>query len=129
MTVLVNGPDGANTLLITTGFMHCALSQENMAAGGNTSAIFTALMGGPIPPAQFKRAIATASLASINGSVPEAPAAPSAVSWGIDSVDADFDDESGQIKLGVELSVSAAFASATLLTVGYQVLTMVAVPV
>ena len=70
MSVLINGPDGANTLFFATGLMACSLSQQNQSGGGGAlEETFSVLLGEPkLAPGQFRRAIATASLAGINGS-------------------------------------------------------------
>jgi hypothetical protein len=69
MSVLVNGPDGANTLFIATGLMLCA-HFEQTANTGDTPALedtFEVILDEPrLAPGQFRRSIASASLAAIS---------------------------------------------------------------
>lgn len=130
MSVLVNGPDGANTLFIASGLMRCSLSQNSPTAGGDAlEETFVVILDQPrLGPGQFRRAIASASLAGING-VPSQPAAPgsSALSWYVNSADAHLDDETGGIQLMVDLHVGAQFGTAEILLVSFQVMTSAAV--
>ena len=130
ISVLSNGPDGANTLFITTGLMVCGLSQNNPTGSGNAnSETFSATLDQPLlTAAQFRRAIASASLASINSSFPaSASASGSANSCATTSVEAHFDDESGRVQLLVDLQVGAAFGSVELFSIGFFVMTTAAV--
>ena len=129
MSVLVNGPDGANTLFMASGLMRCRLAQNNPTGSGYAlEETFVAILDQPrLGPGQFRRAIASASLAGING-MPSQPAAPgsSALSWYINSADADFDDETGCIQLMVDLHVGAQFGAAEIVFVSFQVMTSAA---
>jgi hypothetical protein len=130
MSVLVNGPDGANTLFIASGLMRCGLSQNNPTGSGNAlEETFAVILDQPqLGPGQFRRAIASASLAGINGA-PSQPAAPgsSALSWYVTSAEADLDDETGRIQLMVDLHVGVAFGTAEIAFVSFQVMTSAAV--
>ena len=130
MSVLVNGPDGANTLFLAAGLMACSLSQQNQSGGGTAlEETFSILLDQPrLAPGQFRRAIATASLAGINGSATiVAIGSGASNSWYVQAVDAHYDDETGGIKLEVDLHVGASFGSAEIMLVGFQVATSAAV--
>jgi hypothetical protein len=127
--IQANGPDGATTMFITTGLMFCNFSQNNQTGDGfGLNETFSALLTTPrLAPGQFRRAIATASLAGIDGAI-TIVALGSSPGFGtfIQSVDADFDDETGAVRLLVDLHVGAAFGSAEIVAVGFQVMTTAA---
>lgn len=128
MSVLINGPDGANTLFFASGLMACSLSQQNSSGGGVAlEETFSVLLDQPrLTPGQFRRAIATASLAGISGSI--VPGGSGfGVSWYVQAVDGHFDDETGGVKLVVDLHVGASFGLAEVLLVGFQVTTSAAI--
>ncbi|WP_173921742.1 hypothetical protein [Agromyces sp. Marseille-P2726] len=107
--------DGAAqwTVHIINGFGHLGLS----ATGGSANQTFTTLVGPTLAQAQFIRAIATASLASVGQSVDAGTAR-----WNITGVDADHDDETGRVQLSVDAEVSnGANATATLESIAFQV--------
>jgi hypothetical protein len=130
MQVGVNGPNGANTLIITTGIATCNLVAINQNVGGVASVqqgSFTALIDPKFTVGQFRRALATGSLASINYGAQD-PAQRVQVTWTINSVEADLNDESGQVELRFDVSVSAGGLGsfADLLQVAFQVTTLAA---
>jgi hypothetical protein len=90
MSVLVNGPDGANTLFIATGLMQCGFSQSDNTGGttGASGALqedFTVILDQPrLAAGQFRKAIASASLAGINGGANPLPGGASS-SWYVTS--------------------------------------------
>lgn len=130
MSVLTNGPDGANTLFLAAGLMACSLSHQNQSGGGIAlEETFSVLLDQPrLNPGQFRRAIATASLAGINGSTTTvAVGSGSALSWYVRAVEAHLDDETGGVKLAVDLHAGAAFGGAEIVLVGFQVMTSAAV--
>jgi hypothetical protein len=129
MHVLINGPDGANTLFITTGLAQVSLrvqDADGTAPAANTNYSF--LLDEPrLSPGQFRRAIATAALASINSSSNPMPVgAGHSASLGITSVDADLDDETGCVELRFELHVGAVRGDVELARISFQVMTSAA---
>jgi len=105
MTVFVSGPDGANRLIICAGAAPMMIS----TAPSSTTAIFTFLVGPVLQRAQFVRAIASVSLTKFYVAFPQV--LPTGVinpsGWNIQSADADWDDESGQVEARVEIMVEA----------------------
>ena len=104
LDVLVAGPDDANHLFIIDGQFDTSLAitsqGTNFAEGKET---FSALIGPKLANRQFVRAIATASIVKTQ----IANIAPGGLAtWNIVDVDADWDDESGQIELRIEAQVS-----------------------
>jgi len=101
MTVTVAGPDGANTMYIMDGQVNYAVGAGNAVPVTQTYSI---LLGPVLTRKQFVQAIGTASIAGLNFS----NAANSQFNaWvNITNTDADWDDESGQVELRVEFTVT-----------------------
>ena len=104
LDVMVAGPDDANHLFIIDGQFDASLAigsqGTNFATGKET---FSALVGPKLTNRQFVRAIATASIAKTKiANI----AAGGFAAWNILDVDADWDDESGQVELRIEAQVS-----------------------
>jgi hypothetical protein len=101
---VVAGPDGANRLFVVAGQLDVLVSAFSGSTPQQTQT-FTVLIGPVLTRQQFFRAICTASVAktSFNLQTP-----PGQYNWGIASSDADWDDESGQVELRIEVSVSTA---------------------
>ena len=97
LEVVVSGPDRANRLFIYTG---TAVFEFKGTGGDWRRDSISFPIGRTFQPGQFIRAIATASLASIfNQNV------ANNAGWAVESVDADWDDESGQVQLSAQLAV------------------------
>jgi hypothetical protein len=90
MDVWVNGPDDANRL-----FLCCGAAQLQANVGTTT---FTFLIGPQLTRRQFIRAIASGAISRCN--------LGSTYDIHVTSMDADFDDESGQVEVRVELAIS-----------------------
>ena len=104
MDVVVAGPDDANHLFIIDGQFDTSLAigsqGTNLATAKET---FSVLIGPKLGNRQFVRAIATASIVKTQiGNIAPAGFA----TWNIVDVDADWDDESGQVELRIEAQVS-----------------------
>lgn len=114
--VVVSGPDSANRLFILTGIAPVFLQASNNTFQRDT---FTFLVGPALTRRQFIRATATASINrfSFSGTVQ-----PGNTTWSINSVETDWDDESGQVEVRVEVTVSVNQAGAfiQLNGIGYQ---------
>ena len=100
----VSGPDTANRLYICTG---TAWLGRNLFAGEGMEETFTFYIGNlKFERLQFHRATATASVTGLQ--VKDAdPAATHEYGIAINSIDADRDDESGQVEVRVELKAHA----------------------
>jgi hypothetical protein len=94
----VAGPGDANTLYLCKGLAQGSFSVQVPANGFQQSSDTWQFEVGPtLKPAQFRRAIATAALAGLQ----ESEGGPALVSWVIQTVFADFDDDSGQVRVSV----------------------------
>jgi len=111
--VVVSGPDGANRLFILTGIAPVFLQASNNVPQRDT---FTFLVGPTLTRRQFIRATATASIVRFNffGT------GPGSTNGNIDFVETDWDDESGQAEVRVEVVVLANTFTVELTGLGYQ---------
>jgi len=98
---VVAGPDGANRLFAVTGQLDVGLNA--FTPSGTQTQTFSVLIGPVLTRQQFFRAICTASLAKTSFRVQNAPFD---YNLGVTSSDADWDDESGQVELKIEVSVT-----------------------
>jgi hypothetical protein len=99
---VVAGPDDANRLFIIDGQLDTSLfvqSTGNDINGVRNKELFTVLVGPVFKRKQFLQANATASVTRM---VISTTAGAGNASWRISSVDADWDDESGQVELRIE---------------------------
>lgn len=101
----VSGPDTANRLLTISGQFTQQVTVNGLANSSvENSDSFSVLVGPVLTHNQFFKAIATGSLAQISY---YSSAVPSNSFWSIDSIDADWDDESGQVELRIDVSIEA----------------------
>jgi len=124
----VSGPDGANRLFTVTGQVDINFNVFSQGAGQTQqNETFKVLVGPVLSRQQFFRAIGTASMAKTNFAQQSAP--PSQFGWSITGIDADWDDESGQVELRVEVSVQASGLNnrATIGGLAFQVTILAAV--
>jgi hypothetical protein len=106
MDVVVAGPDDANHLFIIDGQFNASLAIGSQGTNFATAKeTFSALIGPKLANRQFVRAIGTASIvkSQIGNIAPGGFA-----NWSIIDVDADWDDESGQVELRIEAQVSCS---------------------
>ena len=101
LEAVVSGPDDANRLFTCTGGAMFFMQVSN----SNQTQTFTFLVGPTLTRPQFHRATGTASISGIQSS--SQPAQPGGSSWQVNSVEVDWDDESGQIEVRVELNAQA----------------------
>ena len=127
--VTIQGPDGANRMIICTGRLRTYLNAASSTATGLTQReTFTALVDPQLEAGQFKRAVVVASLAEIRYFDSD-PSTADSVQWSIEQAQADFDDESGKVELRVSLAINLwGIISAEIQSVSFQVTTIAAVP-
>jgi hypothetical protein len=106
LDVVVAGPDDANHLFIIDGHFDTSLVIGSQGANfARAKETFSVLLGPKLANRQFVRAIATASIVQtqiVN------MAQGGFANWDIVDVDADWDDESGQVELRIEAQVGCA---------------------
>ena len=102
LEAVVAGPDEANRLFTITGVANAFVSVN---AGQQKTETWTFLVGPTFTRGRFYRAIGIASVA--NQIVNVLPPAPGNFQVGINSVEADWDDESGRVEVRVEIFLSA----------------------
>jgi hypothetical protein len=116
----INGPGDVASMYVISGIAEIGLTafaQPNQFATHQDT--FSAPIGPQLTAAQFRTAIASASIASLSlagsGGLFE--------QWKVSSVDADFNDDSGLVELDVSVKVSAGAASIGITTagIGFQV--------
>ena len=118
MEVAVNGPDGATHLILCTGVADLGpVSHET----------YTFLVGPQISRRQFVGAIASGALSTIQGYDRNGSIDNAVVERGADLVliDANFDDEAGQVKVSAEVSCSTTM---TKLSISYNVSILAELP-
>ena len=101
MEVSVNGPDGATHLILCTGLANL---------GSVSHETYTFLVGPQLPRRQFVGVIASGALSNIQayGKNPIGDNADTELEANLISIDANYDDESGQVKVRAEVSSSKA---------------------
>lgn len=106
MDVLVAGPDDANHLFIIDGQFDASLGIGSQGTNFATAKeTFSVLIGPKLANRQFVRAIGTASIAKAQiANI----ALGGLATWNIVDVDADWDDESGQVELRIEAQVNCS---------------------
>jgi len=128
MDVMVAGPDDANHLFIIDGQFDVSLAIGSQGANFVVAKeTFSALVGPKLTNRQFVRAIATASI--VKNQVANI-ASGGVATWIIVNVDADWDDDSGQVELRIEAQVncSGANQSASINGFGFHVTILAALP-
>lgn len=123
-----NGPDDITTMYVVSGIANSSLGAFSPGGGGfeTQSRTFEAFVGPSLTTSEFRRAVATASLASLTAQGGDA----SFARWSVTDVDADFDDDEGKVQLQFDLSVTvdagASSANAVIGGVGFQVIILAA---
>jgi len=103
LDVLVAGPDDANHLFVIDGQFDTSLAIASQGTHfAEAKETFSVLIGPKLANRQFVRAIATASIVKTQ----IANISPGGIAtWDIVDIDADWDDESGQVELRIETRV------------------------
>lgn len=104
LEVVVAGPDGANRMLTIHGQFDVSVSAigtaNNVSQATNT---YRLLVGPVLTRQQFYRAIGIASLSKTQVNINIVPAI---CNISINDFDADWDDETGQVELKIDISTS-----------------------
>jgi hypothetical protein len=111
MEVAVNGPDGANHLILCAGVAEL---------GSVSHEIYTFFVGPQLSRRQFVGAIASGALSTIefyDGNLTKAT---------LILIDADYDDDSGKVKVKTEVSSGNAMAK---LAISYNVSILAELPI
>lgn len=118
MEVAVNGPDGATHLIICTGIV------ESEPASDST---FTFLVGPQLARRQFVGVIASGALSTIQGDEKNSARDCANVELRADlvSIDANYDDETNQVKVRAKVASSKAM---TKLAISYNVSILAELP-
>jgi hypothetical protein len=125
---VVSGPAPANRLYTCTG--RAVLGMYAWSGQGMTPETWTFLVG-PALPQRFIRATASVSVVGYadwaNAPDPNMPSG----SWhslDIQSVEADWDDETGKTELRVEVAIGAAGGNFTLAKIGFTATVLAEIP-
>jgi hypothetical protein len=124
LEAVVAGPDDANRLFIIDGQFDSQLTAFSQAASiTSQKETFTVLVGPVFTKKQFVQANGTASFTKTGFSTSNA-------TWQILGVDADWDDESGQVEVRIEAQADSAGAgkNATIGGFAFHVTILAAVP-
>jgi|SRR5215471_2111047 len=117
LDIMVAGPDDANHLFVIDGQFDSSLAITSQSANfAVAKETFSVLVGPNLTNRQFVRATATALIAKtqIANMVSGGFAA-----WNILDVDADWDDESGQVEVRIEAQVDCMGANQTVIVNGF----------
>ena len=132
LEITVAGPGDANTLYLCKGLAQGNFAIQVPVHGGDQSSDTWQFEVGPaINPAQFRRAIATAALAGVQETEAGGPAE---FLWAVETVFADFDDDSGHVRVSVTSRVyiynmaGTANAVAGVSMLSYDVSILAAIP-
>jgi hypothetical protein len=107
--VAVAGPEGANRLLTIAGQFDPLLVVRGGEGPVEKKETFTVLIGPALTRQQFFRAISSASLVKTDVVVLSAGEPfTQGFGWGIVGTDADWDDESKQVELRIEVVVTVS---------------------
>ena len=119
MEVAVNGPDGATHLILCTGVANL---------GSSSHETYTFLVGPQLSRRQFVGAIASGALSTIQvyDNNPTEDNAKIELGANLVLIAADYDDESGQVKVSAEVSCSIIM---TKLAISYNVSILAELPI
>jgi len=126
LEAIVAGPDDADRLFIIDGQFLYNVNAYSSGQAFVSKETFTVLVGPVFTRRQFVRANATASFTQ---TVLNINTLPQSTAWQMLGVDADWDDESGQVELRIEAQVNV-FGSqnqASILGFGFHVTILAAV--
>jgi hypothetical protein len=99
MEIEISGPAGANRLYVCTGTADINIRVQN----ASQTETWTFFVGPALQTAQFRRAVASASIAGSSFHLGQAPTGPFEHGEFVRSVEADWDDERGQTEVRAEV--------------------------
>jgi hypothetical protein len=102
---VIAGPDGANRLFTVSGQFNASVNAFSQGPFTQQTQTFTVLVGPVFTRQQFFRALCMASMALTTSHV---QVAQGDFAWQIVGSDADWDDESGQVELRIEVVVGTS---------------------
>jgi len=115
----VTTTEGPCRVTVVTGILAAGLA----ATSSTQSLSLTALVDPTLGPGQFRKATATAALASTGADLNASPT-PSTFSFSVDGVEASFDGQTGRTELRVDLTVGVSSGIAAIKTIAFQVMTL-----
>ena len=104
MEIVVSGPDGANRLYIFSGMAQFYLADYS-GSGLPARDTLTFLVGPTFSAGQVRKAIAVGAVSGVAGPGPGAGVGSYQLGVSVDSIDADWDDDSGQVRVTAGLAV------------------------
>lgn len=118
LEVAVNGPDGATHLILCTGLAELSFAENE---------IYTFCTGPKLSRRQFVGAIASGALATIQAHKNESDVVETVIGLRakIVTINANYDDESGQVKVWAEVLSSAGMTG---LAISYNVSILAELP-
>lgn len=118
MEVAVNGPDGATHLILCTGLAELSFAENE---------VYTFCIGPQLSRRQFVGAIASGALSTIQAHENESDAVGTEIGLRakIVTINADYDEESGQVKVRAEVLSSAGMTG---LAISYNVSILAELP-
>lgn len=127
MEIIVSGPDGANRLFIFSGMAQFGLADYS-SSGWPVRDTLTFLVGPTFTAGQVRKAIAVGAVSGVAGPGPGQAGMTGSYQVGVsvDSIDADWDDDSGKVQVTANLAVWGS--SETLQGLGFQATVLAAVP-
>jgi hypothetical protein len=130
----IAGPGDTNRLYLCSGLAQGYFSLTAQSGQWqNASDIWQFGVGPQLDAGQFRRATATASFAGLQESDP----GPGSTSWAVQMVFADFDDDSGKVRVSVQNTVQVynqmplgggEYSAAGVSTLAYTVSILAAIP-
>jgi hypothetical protein len=118
----VTTAEGPSRVTVVTGIIPGgpgAFSNSNSFSSQSLS--MTALVDPTLTPGQFRKATATAALATTAANT---SAAPSSFQFSVDGVEASLDDETGRIELRVDATAGVSNGNASIQRITFQVTTL-----
>lgn len=127
MEIEVSGPDGANRLFVFSGMAQFYLADYSGSTSGYpVRDTLTFLVGPTFTAGQVRKAIAVGAVSGVMGPGPAAVSGSYQLGVSVDSIDADWDDDSGQVQVTANLAVWGT--SEILQGLGFQATVLAAVP-
>ncbi len=121
--VFVSGPEDANRLYLCTGMAPVGLTAYNNPSGSKQNFVFR--IGPTLTRQQMVRATASVGYAT---TIIYEYDGPSMFAFGLENVEADWDDEAQQVEVRFDVFATSQILNATVAKVSYQVTILAALP-